>query len=173
MKTRYFFLIAVLLATASVIQIYGSRQHVAQLESTIAIKDQSGQSVEADLYSLDNYVKNHMLASTQVFLKGSYERAVQAASSRASSADPSVYAKAQASCAGHSDSIAQSRCVSAYIANNAPPQANPQPVQPPDKSAFVKTFMAPGWTPDGAGLTLLAAAVVGITGVYLLIHRKL
>lgn len=173
MKSRYLFAIAIVAAIIGGGLVTLNRQHATRLANTITAKDQSAGYYEPDLAQLQTFVKAHMLTSTTVFLSGSYDRAVHNASVNSSAVDPAIYSSAQASCASHADSIAQAKCVSAYVAAHAAPQANPQPQAQPNKADFMKTYTAPGWTPDLAGLALAVAAVFGIVGIYLLIYRKL
>ncbi len=169
-KSRYFFIIAIVAGLVCTLQLSATRHHAANLASQIASLDSSGQDVTSQLGELSTYTSHHMLASTSVYLKGSYDRATAAANG--SAVDPAIYSAAQAKCASHADSIAQSKCVSEYMAANAP-QTNAQPQVQPSQADYTKTFVSPGWTPDGAGLSLLIGAVSAIVGIYLFIYRKL
>jgi hypothetical protein len=128
------------------------------MAQAIVTADQSGQDITALQAKLAAYVHAHMLTDQTVFLSGSYNRAAAAAQAAANpNSNGTVYAQAQASCASHADSLVQARCVQAYLAANAQTGANPQAVAAPVKADYTKSYHAPHWTADLAGIMLLAA----------------
>jgi hypothetical protein len=160
-----------LFVTAAIVGLIGigllvAQQHKAQtLASAIVSKDQSGLDTTADQQRLKTYASTHMGATTTVFLQGSYARAAQAAQAATNPASGGqVYAAAQAACAGKSDSIVQARCVTAYVNSHSQPAANPQPVAMPLQADYTKTFTAPTFTFDLAGLLLALCGLLVAAG---------
>ncbi|HVE80936.1 MAG TPA: hypothetical protein VNA68_02235 [Candidatus Dormibacteraeota bacterium] len=164
---RNILIIAALAMAFGIIQIAAGKSYVNQQAAKIVAKDAAGQDVGADLVALQLYTNAHMLSGTQIFLKDSYNRAVEAAKATAQpSSSSQLYGEAQRACAVHKDSIAQAKCVSDYINSRARPGANPQPAVMPDQAAYTKVLTSPIWTPDLAGLSILAAVVVLAIGIY-------
>ena len=167
MKTRYFVgVVAVALAVCGW-QIAVHRHYVQTQTAAITAQDQAGLDPSATEVAVNTYVHTHMLTSTSVFLKASYDRAVAASQSTATESNGQVYAAAQAACASHADSIVQANCVQAYLSAHSTTGANPQaPAPAPAKADYTKTFIAPNWTEDSAGIALLLALVALFLAVY-------
>lgn len=174
MKARYFLGIAVIAFVVGIWQIALHQHTAATLAAKITTDDTAGVDTTADQQALADYVKVHMTTSRSVMLTASYNRAVQAAQAAANPAsNGSVYAAAQASCAGHADSLVQARCVQAYVGSHSTAGANPQPAATPSKADYTKTFTAPGWTADSAGIPLLVALAAMALSAYLIVLRRL
>lgn len=174
MKARYFLGIAVIAFAVGIGQVALHQHAAATLAAKITTDDAASLDTTTDQQVLANYVKVHMATSQRVLLTASYNRAVQAAQAAANPAsNGTVYAAAQASCAGHSDSLVQARCVQAYLASHSSAGANPQPATMPSKTDYTKTFTAPGWTADSAGIPLLIALAAMALSSYLIVLRRL
>lgn len=146
-------------------------------------KDKARQIVAADQESLDtktaqrelaDYVYSHMNSSVQYTLRGSFDRATETVHlANQPQVSGQVYQQAQAACAGRADSIAQSRCVTGYLSQHAPTNPSSTPAELPKLADFTIALHAPRWTPDLAGLSLLAAmATAALTG-WLALARRL
>ena len=109
---------------------------------------------------LRKYSLDHMNASTEFELTGSYRRAQQE-QQRASQnrVNGQVYAQAQAACGGRRDSVSQAKCVREYASRQAPAPVVPVTI---NRKAYVRESNSPGWTPDLAGISLLAAVIAAI-----------
>lgn len=173
MKARTFFAIALIALAAGIWQTAVHQHTAGTLATTITAQDAAGLDTTVAQQALTNYVKLHMATSRQVFLSASYDRANQAAQAAASPAsNGTVYAAAQASCASHADSLVQARCVQAYLGSHSSTGANPQAVASPVKADYTKSFTAPDWTADSAGIAVLTALTAMVLGMYLLVLRR-
>jgi hypothetical protein len=174
MKARYFLGIAVIAFVVGIWQVAVHQHTAATLAAKITTDDAASLDTTAGQQALADYVKVHMATSRSVMLTASYNRAVQAAQAAADPAsNGTVYAAAQAACAGHSDSLVQARCVQTYLAAHSSTGANPQPAATPAKADYTKTFTAPGWTTDSAGISLLIALAAMALSSYLIVLRRL
>jgi hypothetical protein len=166
-KQRYFLIFAALALAFGIIQIAAGKNYVSKQSAKIVAKDTAGQDVSADLVKLQQYTGAHMQTSTKIFLAGSYSRAVEAAKAAAQpQSSGQLYVEAQRACGGHKDSIAQAKCVSAYISSRAQPGANPQAAVMPNQAAYTKVLTSPLWTPDLAGLSILVSVSVLAAVIY-------
>jgi hypothetical protein len=173
MKSKYFFTIAVIAAVIGLDQVVAHQHHAGTLATAIIASDQQGLATTTQQQSLLQYTQAHMAVSETIFLAGSYNRAVQAADAAANPAsNGQIYSEAQAACASHANSIVQADCVQAYVAAHSTPSTDPQAVTQPTKAAYTKTFKAPGWTTDSAGIAFLIMLVAVAMGGYLKLLRR-
>lgn len=174
MKARYYFILAVVAVALSGWLVSAHQRKANDMVAAILAKDATVTTTESDQVALRTYVERHMGVSAKVYLNSSYDRAIAAASATASPvAGSQVYAQAQAACASRADSIRQASCVTNYVNSHAQSSTNPQtPPAVPDKSQFTKSYTAPGWTPDSAGLVLLVAMVAAAAGLYRALMRR-
>jgi hypothetical protein len=173
MKARYFFVIALAAFAIGIWQTAAHQRAAGVLASAIITEDTTGTDTTIAQQTLSSYVKLHMATSRQVFLSASYDKASQAAQAAANPAsNGAVYAAAQAACASHADSLVQARCVQAYVGSHSSTGANPQAVAAPVKADYTKSFTAPSWTADSAGIALLAALTALVMGIYLAVLRR-
>ncbi len=173
MKARYFFIFAVLSGLVGLAAVILHQQQATSLATQIQNQDNKGLPITTQEQQLSSYASRHMGVTENVFLGGSYDRALQAAQVAANPAsNGTIYAEAQAACASHADSIAQANCVQAYVTSHVQPSTNPQAVPKPTKAEYTKSFGAPGWTPDVAGIAFLVMIVAGAMGAYLLAVRR-
>lgn len=173
MKIRYFLIAAGVFGLAGWWQLNSHRNDAAALANTIMVKDGSGLDTATDQAALKAYTAKHMGTGQAMTLTASYDRAVAAANAAANpQSNGSVYAQAQAACGGRANSVAQTNCVANYVTSHSTAGANPAAVAAPNKADYNKVFTAPSWTPDSAGILLLAAAASLALASYLLIlHR--
>jgi hypothetical protein len=173
MKSRNFFIFAVVAALVGLGAVFADQHHASSLASALLKRNAAGFNTTTDQQTLANYAQHHMGVSEKLFLAGSYNQAVQAAQLAANPlSNGAIYAQAQAACASHADSITQANCVQAYVNGHTQPSANPQAVAIPAKAAYTKSFTAPGWTPDVAGIAFLVAIVAAAGAAYLLALRR-
>lgn len=157
MKKRYLILVAILSVTTGLVSLGLSRQHVVKLAQGIVAKDKVGDDIAADMKAINDYVHNHTRASVAFSLDGSYQRAAQAAEQAAMpTSNPAVYSAAQKVCQVKNP-VATAQCIENYVQTHAAPGSSPKPVVLPDHNAYVYNLNSPGWAPDLAGLSFLAA----------------
>lgn len=170
MKVRYLFVLAIMFAIVGVIGLRFNQSRVAELKQQVIAADRQGTGIEAALTELRSFVVAHMNTSTRVELAFSYERAAAEAKQTAEdNAEGEILSRAQAACDKPGvSSVEQAQCVRKYLQTHGQPGDNPQPVELPEKSQFVHAFVSPLWTPDLAGLSLLAAllSALGALGMY-------
>jgi hypothetical protein len=130
-----------------------------QLKQKVLALDGQARSTQAALSDLNHYAAGHMNASAHVELSESYDRAEAKAEAQGaqSQVNPQVYSQAQAACSSRRDSVTQARCVSDYVSKHAPPVATSAAA--PSRRLYQYSFVSPRWTPDLAGLSLLAGVV--------------
>lgn len=141
--------------------------------------DQSGGDVDKALNELRSYIYSHMNTEIggpngiypPIQLSGTYNRLVAAEEKRVVDANDQLYSEAQAYCEANGNQGFSGRnrldCIDGYISQNG---AKPQEVE----EAFYKyDFVAPRWSPDLAGFSLLAVIVFGlITAIHVLMYLR-
>ncbi len=140
----------------------------------LVVTDKTSTSSAAGLADLKSYIKGHMGSSVAFTLQGSYGRAAAAAkvAAAASAANSQIYADAQRTCAGKSDSITQARCNQEYLSNHLTQVAPAGPITEPKLADYQYTLRAPVWTPDLAGALLLGALASLLFATYNFIWRR-
>ena len=177
MSKRILFVIAAIMLLGAGLFLRAANAHSSRTQADTIIKnDINGTDTSVALASLKDFVNIHMGSSVSFSLRSAYDRAQAAAQTSTApvGATSQVYADAQRSCAGKSDSITQARCNQAYIQQHlsAAPTPTPAPVPTPKLSDYQYTFIAPVWSPDIAGAVLLGAAVSLIFGIFIGRTRK-
>ncbi len=145
--------LAIIAVLVAVWQMGANRKQATAYRQEINAADQASQDTTAPLAKLKSFVSSHMGTSTTFELTASYNRALAAASA---SSNGAVYSQAQAACASHADSIAQAKCVSAYVATHSSPGGEVAAM--PDRAKYQYSFHAPLATPDLTGSMLLVGA---------------
>lgn len=129
----------------------------------------SAQVLQGRLYDLQRYVASHMNASMgTIYLENEYKRATQAAISGATDSDNpngNVFKKAQEVCApkyanlGHY-SLAYQQCVIDQLNNYPSASQLTSSLALPKADAYRYSFVAPLWSPDFAGFSVLACILI-------------
>lgn len=162
----YFLVLAII---SGAVAIYSLRQNnltAIALRENVMIADKEGGDVEGALRELRSYIHSHMntdLASgptaikPPVQLKYRYERLVQKEKDRVSVHNEKIYTEAQAVCErrhplGFSGS-GRISCIEDYVSKNGIEEKSI-----PD-GLYKFDFASPRWSPDAAGLSLLAAGL--------------
>jgi hypothetical protein len=166
-KVKYLLLAALVFGALAVIALRNNNQHMAQLRQAVFTADAQNGDVEKALENLRGYVSGHMntsltSASNGVYppiqLKYTYTRLVQAAGSQSSSNSNSVYAEAQKACEAQIPTGFSGRyrldCIEQYVEAHGG-----APVSSIPDSLYKFDFVSPTWSPDVAGLSLLATAL--------------
>lgn len=157
-----------LLASAALLVIgvaaYRSNSSTAQDRArALTEKDRAAEDVAKEVTDLERFSTGHMNADVTFTLEGKFQRDTAAAIPQANGA---IYAEAQAACS-RGDSVQQARCVSDYVAARLNP-GDAKPVILPNRASYSYTFRSPGWSPDLAGLCLLAGSLGFVGGIWML-----
>jgi len=166
LRHQYFFIISICFL---VLGLYGLRQNnlrAIQLRNQVLKVDEQNGDVEAALKDLRVYVYSHMNSGLNggsaniekpVKLKYRSERLFAAEKAKESTDNTKVYNDAQKECERlHPEGLSgrtRVPCIEEYVASH---NAKEQPI--PD-SLYKFDFVAPRWSPDLAGISLLLSAV--------------
>jgi hypothetical protein len=164
MPKKIFFIIAIGLIAAGVTAAYFNKQEAERQVARIVAADQKGEDTVSTLSILKIYTGSHMFSGQTVVLKAGFERSQKAftEATAAANASAQIYVAAQKACAGKSDSIVQAKCNAQYLSehlSNVPVTAT---VPEPKLEAYTYKYVSPIWTPDFAGVLLLAGGLFGI-----------
>lgn len=162
---------AVLFVISGSVAIYALRQNnltALRLRDKVLQVDQQNGDVEGALQELRQFTYGHMNANlasdTGIYppiqLKYTYDRLVAAEQAKVESENKDIYAAAQAHCEATSpqgfSGSNRIACIQQYVDQNGGPGAEPRPI--PD-ALYKFDFVAPTWSPDVAGWSLLVAFV--------------
>lgn len=164
-QVKYLLLAAVIFGAVAVVALRHNNQHMAQLRQAVFTADEQNGDVETALVNLRSFVTGHMntsltAASNGVYppiqLKYTYSRLVQAAGGQASASNNSIYAEAQKACEAQIPTGFSGRyrldCIEQYVESHGG-----APVSSIPDSLYKFDFVSPTWSPDLAGLSLLAS----------------
>lgn len=175
----YFLIVALLSGVVCVVSLRQNNLHMAKLRDAVYAADKSGHDVQAALQNLQVYVTSHMNTELAVGpnapyppiqLQYTYDRAVQAAGSSASSQNAKVYTDAQHYCEAKIPDGFSGRyriaCVQDYIGSHG--------VKAPTipDSLYKFDFVSPTWSPDLAGWSLVAALLSTLAFVGLWVAER-
>lgn len=141
---------------------------MVERRSAVLIADETGDSeaTKARLFELQRYVASHMNADMgSIYLEHQYKRDNEKLLSEASgdsNPNGNIYKKAQESCAprfrGYSQAYLQ--CTIDYLNQYAPANDPVTKVAKPNVEMYRHSYAAPLWSPDFAGWSVLACAVI-------------
>jgi hypothetical protein len=139
-----------------------------ELYNKLKAADEAGGDVNQALNELRSYIYSHMNTEIggengiypPIQLSGTYSRLVAAEEQRVKAINDNLYTEAQAFCEanGNRGFSGSNRldCINGYIDQNG---AKPQEIE----DAFYKyDFVAPRWSPDLAGFSLIALIIFGL-----------
>ena len=164
---RYFLIAAVVSLVVGLVALRQNNITAINLRDEVGRVDEQNGDVEAALRRLREHVYNHMNSNLgggatniqqPVQLKYRYERLVAAEKARVSAENERIYNDAQVECerrfpSGLSGSN-RIPCIEEYVSSR---NVKEQPI--PD-ALYKFDFIAPVWSPDLAGLSLLLSAVL-------------
>lgn len=163
--SSWYFLIAFVAATGIFVFSYRNNNLTAlRLRDQLLADDKAGLHVEKSLGDLRGYIYSHMNANLSggpgsiyppIQLTGTYQRAVEQAKQRADAANAQAKIDAVAACEAQFPGrrTGYLLCLQNYeAAHTAVPQTIPD-------SLYKFDFVAPTWSPDKAGWSLVAAAL--------------
>lgn len=170
----YFLLIALVCGALCIVGLRQNNLEMARLRDAVYAADRNNKNVVGALQHLQAYVGAHMNTDLSagpnapyppIQLQYTYDRAIQAAGAAASTANAKIYTDAQHYCEQQDpyDFSGRNRvpCVQQYIQTHGATLPNI-----PD-SLYEFDFASPGWSPDLAGWSMvaaiLAAAAFGVS----------
>lgn len=172
MKARYFFIIALIALVVGGGQLVSHQKHASRMAVKILGQDVAGGDTQASRDALSSYSKSHMGTSQKLFLIGSYTRAKAEASAAINPiSNGKVYAEAQKTCSGRTDSISQSKCVQVFITTHMVANPNPKLLPQPKAADYTKTYPSPGFSFDSAGISILIALASVVAGASAITQR--
>lgn len=166
-KPWYFLVLAVVFGLISVYALRQNNLTMVHLREKVYQADKDNKDVEGSLRTLREYVYGHMNTSLTsgdngiyppIQLKYSYDRALEATRPGADDPNTKIYTDAQAECEkqfpkGLSGS-GRIPCIQDYIASHGIKEA-----ALPTASLYEFDFVSPRWSPDIAGLSMVAAVI--------------
>jgi len=167
--TWVFLILLLLSAGVSVYSLRHNNQTMIKLRSAVYEADKNNGDVNSALNDLRKYVYGHMNTNLSsggnaikppVQLKYTYERLQSAEQKRVDQANSNVYTQAQVYCQQQNSTDFSGRnrvpCVTDYVTTHGE-KANAIPV-----ALYQFDFVTPTWSPDLAGWSLIASAILFI-----------
>lgn len=151
---------------------------MVERRSAVLAADEAGdEEVTAQrLYDLQRYVSAHMNTTMDpgLYLEASYKRDSKAAYDRAASGANeygNIYKKAQEVCAPQFDSYSYAylQCTTGELAKYPAASDLESSVNLPKADSYRHNFVAPLWSPDFAGWSVLVTALIGFVIIVRLI----
>ncbi len=168
-KLTYVFLASILLLTIGFLAARNNYVVMTELRQQVIVADQENGDVEAALAKLRGHVYSHMntdLTSGSnpihppIQLKGRYDRLMAMERERVKQENSAVQAKGEAICGSRypASGFNASRvtCIQDYVSQNAVKESAVA------EDLYKFDFISPSWTPDLAGISLLAGALLFI-----------
>lgn len=178
----WFFIAGVVLLFVSVLALRANNQRMIELREAVFVADEQDGDVEDALRTLREHVYAHMntdltagdnAVHPPIQLKYRYERLVLAANAKLSVTNESIYTDAQNHCeaTGPGGFSGRNRldCIKEYVDSHG---VQTQAVHIPD-ALYKFDFVSPTWTPDLAGLSLVAAGLCFLVFGFLLLSETL
>lgn len=172
-----FFALALTFGVIAVFSLRANNLHAIALRNEVLLVDKNNGDVEAALQKLRVYVYSHMdtdLSSGSsvyppVQLKFRYDRLVAAEKERVQAEMAKVYTDAQKLCEQQNSTDFSGRnrvpCIEQYVTNHTITE------RPIADDVYKFAFASPDWSPDLAGLSLLAAGTFAVMGSLLLVVK--
>jgi hypothetical protein len=166
-KTSYLFTALLCCVFVHVIALRANNIRMAELRDAVYVADEKGEGVEEALQNLRAFVNSHMNTKLDagkgiyppIQLKHTYDRLVKAEQDRVSAANAKIYTDAQNHCERVNPTSVLGRdrvgCIEEYVKSHGAVQ----PRTIPD-ALYKFDFVSPRWSPDLAGWSLVAAAVL-------------
>jgi hypothetical protein len=172
LRPRAFFILAVVCGIVCIFALRANNERMIALRNEVYAADKAGGDVNGALRKLQAFVYGHMntdLAAgpnavhPPIQLKYTYDRLVAAENQDVQTANRSLYPKAQAYCqaqipTGFSGGVREN-CINQYVKTHG------VKVVPVQKSLYEFDFVAPKWSPDVAGWSMVLAVTLFLSGV--------
>jgi len=157
MKQAILFVAIVALAVAGLLTRAGNASYARDQASQLA-SAAAGPETTAKLNALKSYVMSHSGTTVTVVMTAAYQQALQAYQAATTPTPPSstLYAEAQAACAGHAVATVQAQCNQQFIESHSIVATTPA-VPMPAASDYSYRLIAPALALDApSGLWTLA-----------------
>lgn len=168
-KTWYLLLAFVVCGTVCVFALRQNNLHMISLRNQVYQADKDNGDVEAALRQLRSYVYAHMNTNLSagadavyppIQLKYTYQRLAEAAQTQTEAANSQIYTDAQHYCEqlypGSFSGGPRVPCIQSYVTSHGVKASTV-----PD-SLYKFAFASPAWSPDLAGWSLAATAILGL-----------
>ena len=168
-KPWYFLLIAILASGVCALSLRHNNQQMSKLRDTVYAADRDNGDVQGALVTLQAYVLAHMNTNLSagpqavrppIQLKYTYDRLVQAQSEQVAKNNAQIYNDAQHYCEQQNSSDFSGRnrvpCIEQYVQGHGVNLATI-----PD-ALYKFDFIAPIWSPDLAGWSMVVAGLSGL-----------
>lgn len=178
-RLGYILAAAIVLGVVAIITLRQNNQHMAKLRDAVYAADEKGSGVDQALKDLRSYVTAHMNTSLTagndgvyppIQLKYTYSRLVQAAGANTANTNTTIYNDAQKYCEGQIPTGFSGRhrldCIEQYVGSHGG-----APVTNIPDSLYKFDFVSPTWSPDLAGLSLLASILCFVAAGGLVVAR--
>ena len=172
-KTAVFGVLSVLFLITFILGLSMNSQGSVEKYNTLIAADEAGGDVETALNDLRSHIYSHMNSEIgggensiypPIQLSGTYKRLVEAEEARVEKANEDLYAKAQDYCeaTGSQGFSGRNRvdCINKYVDNNG------TEARPIDDSFYKYDFVAPRWSPDIAGVSLVLLIIFSLLTFY-------
>lgn len=176
----YFLILATISTVICVMALRANNEHMISLRNDVYTTDKNNGNTQAALQKLQAYVTTHMNTDLSagpnavyppIQLKYTYDRLVQAESDQAAASNTQLYTDAQNYCQGQIPTGFSGRgrvpCIEQYVQNHD----TSLPTIPDALYKF--DFVSPIWSPDLAGWTLVATALLWLLFIVVLVNRFL
>jgi len=175
-KPWYFLIIALISIGVSATALRANNQHMIKLRDAVYAADKANGDVQGTLQALQAYVVAHMNTNLSagpqavhppIQLKYTYDRLVQAQSDQVAKSNTQIYNDAQHYCEQQNSSDFSGRnrvpCIEQYVQGHG---VNLPTI--PD-ALYKFDFIAPAWSPDLAGWSMVFAVLSSLLFVISLI----
>lgn len=164
--------LVIVLAVLAIMGVFFLRQnnlHMITLRNLVVQADEQNKDLPQAVTNLRNYIASHMntgMGDKGVYLEHSYQRSYEAAVSQAaqgSTAGATIYRQADQDCQKQfpksNGFAAYVQCMTDKVGSSGISTA---PITPPSSDLYRFNFVSPAWSPDVAGFTLLATALLAL-----------
>ena len=167
-KTWQLIILLILFGFVAAIFLRLNNIGMVQRRDAVLAADKAGDAlaIQGRLYELQRYVSSHMNADMgTIYLENTYKRDSQAtidAASADGNKNGNIYKKAQEVCAPRFTHYTQAylQCTVDYLSQYAPANDPSSTVTLPKADAYRHSFVAPLWSPDFAGFSVLICLLI-------------
>jgi len=171
-KTWQLVAVLVVLGAASAFFLRQNNLQMIELRNLVMQADEQNKDIPVALNNLQSYIATHMntgMGDRGIYLEHSYQRAYDAAVQKAASsgsASAVTYQEADKGCQSLFSKTASFpayiQCVTDKVAATGAAADPVASIQAPSADIYRFNFVSPAWSPDVAGFTLLATALVAL-----------
>lgn len=170
--------LAAVFLVISTLLLRSNNLKMGELRSAVVTADKDAGDTSTAIQNLKEHVEGHMNTAmgAPIELGGDFAREVQRLQDEYAAAggvDTSVYDDARTVCEDPNIILSlRAECVQNYVLDNSDESGINQ-IEYPPKEDYTYKFNSPVWSPDAAGLTLVASGLLALTALGAAIYRKL